>query len=175
MSGETQNAEPGWVVVALGSNLGDSRRVLRDAFISLQEFARGRVLCSSLWRSAPEDCPAGSPDFLNAVAAFLPVAGLTPGSLLARLQALERGAGRMPKVVMNEPRPLDLDLIAFAGTLMDSPELTLPHPRARSRRFVLEPLAEVLPGYTLPGTGRTVEQLLERLPVGDRLERTTGA
>lgn len=159
------------MIVALGSNLGDSKRVLSEALGALGAFASGPVRRSSLWRSAPEDCPAGSPDFVNAVAVFLPAAGLTPEGLLTQLQALERAAGRRPKLVMNEPRPLDLDIIAFGGALVDRPELKVPHPRARVRRFVLEPLAEVLPGYVLPGSERTVERLLEALPVGDRLER----
>ncbi|MCX6925087.1 MAG: 2-amino-4-hydroxy-6-hydroxymethyldihydropteridine diphosphokinase [Verrucomicrobia bacterium] len=65
---------------------------------------------------------------------------------------------------MNEPRPLDLDLIAFGGEVRSTNELTLPHPRAHERRFVLCPLNEIAPGLILPGQSQSLAQLLERLP-----------
>jgi 2-amino-4-hydroxy-6-hydroxymethyldihydropteridine diphosphokinase len=158
-----QNAAPNEAFVALGSNLGDSRRVLEAAFQRLQEFSATPIRRSSLWRSSPVDCPPGSPDFLNAVAALVPLAGETPESLLGKLQALEVEFGRQPKVVTNEPRPLDLDLIAFGSELRNSPHLTLPHPRAHRRAFVLQPLAEIAPDLKLPGVARTVSVLLAGL------------
>jgi 2-amino-4-hydroxy-6-hydroxymethyldihydropteridine diphosphokinase len=111
------------------------------------------------------DCPPGSPPFLNAVVGFHPRPGETPESLLARLQALEREFGRRPKQLLNEPRPLDLDLIAFGAEVRATPQLTLPHPRAHLRRFVLEPLAEIAPGLVLPGQQASVAKLLATLPV----------
>ena len=107
------NALPPRAFIALGSNLGDSARVVEQAFVRLQAFSVAPVLCSSLWRSEPVDCPPGSHPFINAAAGIVPCDGETPESLLARLQALEVEFGRRPKKVMNEPRPLDLDLIAF--------------------------------------------------------------
>ena len=157
--------------VALGSNLGDSLRLLEAAFVRLQEFSAGPIRRSSLWRSPPVDCPPGSPDFLNAVAALLPLPGETPESLLARLQALETGFGRAPKTVLNEPRPLDLDLITFGNELRSTPRLTLPHPRAHLRRFVLEPLAEIAPLLILPGQTRTVAQLAAGLQSAGSISR----
>jgi 2-amino-4-hydroxy-6-hydroxymethyldihydropteridine diphosphokinase len=152
------------VFVALGANLGEPRRTLRQALRRLRQFSDGPLLRSAIWQTAPVDCPPGSPPFLNAVVGFLPHPGLTPESLLAGLQALEREFGRRPKQLLNEPRPLDLDLIAFGAQVRATPQLTLPHPRAHLRRFVLQPLAELAPGLVLPGQHATVTQLLASLP-----------
>ena len=123
-------------------------------------------LCSesSLWETTPVDCPPGSPVFVNAVVGLIPRAGETPESLLAKLQGLEQEFGRRPKQVLNEPRPLDLDLIAFGSETRAGKELTLPHPRAHQRRFVLQPLSEIAPDLILPGQKKTVLQLLGELP-----------
>lgn len=145
--------------VALGSNLGDSHRILEDAIVRLQDYSAAPVRRSSLWRSAPVDCPPGSPDFLNAVAALVPWPAETPETLLARLQSLEAAFGRTPKVVMNEPRPLDLDLIAFGAEVRSSQDLVLPHPQACRRAFVLLPLMEIAPTLVLPGQTLRVERL----------------
>lgn len=110
------------------------------------------------------DCPAGSPDFVNAVAGLAPRPGDTPESLLAALQKLEKEFGRQTREILNEPRPLDLDLIAFGRETRATKELTLPHPRAHLRRFVLQPLSEITPDLVLPGRRLTVAELLRRLP-----------
>lgn len=151
------------VVVALGANLGDSRQNILEGMRRLEELADGPLLRSSLWETVPVDCPPGSPVFVNAVVGLIPHRGETPESLLAKLQGLEREFGRRPKQVLNEPRPLDLDLIAFAIQIRASKELTLPHPRAIERRFVLQPLSEIAPDLILPGQSRTIAQLLGRL------------
>lgn len=144
------NPNPSLVVVALGSNLGDSEQILRAAAAELQKLAASGFILSSFYRTEPVDCPPGSPPFLNAVAMFEPQPGETPETLLDKLQELERRFGRQPKQVHNEPRPLDLDLIAFGGEKRSTPQLTLPHPRARQRAFVLEPLREVAPDFVWP-------------------------
>jgi 2-amino-4-hydroxy-6-hydroxymethyldihydropteridine diphosphokinase len=84
---------------------------------------------------------------------------------------MEKAFGRKPKQVLNEPRPLDLDLIAFGAERRNTPELTLPHPRAHRRRFVLAPLAEIVPDLVLPGQTSTVRELLAGLPAGQTLRR----
>ena len=149
--------------IALGSNLGDSRRVFAQAIARLQEFADAPLLASSFIETAPVDCPPGSPNFLNAVASLVPRAGETPETLHAKLQSLEKEFGRAPKQVLNEPRPLDLDLIAFGHEVRATPTLTLPHPRAHLRSFVLQPLAEIAPDFILPGQTKTTTQLLAEL------------
>ena len=149
--------------VALGSNLGDSRQIFAQAIARLQEFSDAPLLQSSFIDTAPVDCPPGSPNFLNAVIGLVPRAGETPESLHAKLQALEKELGRQPKKVANEPRPLDLDLIAFGGEVRSTQPLTLPHPRTHLRRFVLQPLAEIAPEFVLPGQTKTVRKLLAAL------------
>jgi 2-amino-4-hydroxy-6-hydroxymethyldihydropteridine diphosphokinase len=149
--------------VGLGSNLGDSRKILLDAMARLQEFSARPILKSSLWQTSPVDCPPGSPKFLNGVVALSPCTGETPESLLGKLQALEKASGRQPKKIANEPRRLDLDLIAFGDEICNSAALILPHPRAHTRRFVLQPLNEIAPDLILPGQTRTVAQLLTSL------------
>ena len=150
--------------IALGSNLGDSQANVLCAMDRLKSLSDDPILKSSLWKSTPVDCPPNSPEFINAVIGIVPRPAETPETLLAKLQALERKFGRRPKKVLNEPRPLDLDLIAFGNETRAGKVLTLPHPRAHQRDFVLQPLGEILPDLILPGQKRTVLQLLGELP-----------
>ncbi len=160
--------------IALGSNLGDSPALVRAAMDRLEAFSAVSLLRSSLWQSSPVDCPPGSPGFVNAVVALTPLPGETPESLLEKLQALELEFGRRPKTVLNEPRLLDLDLIAFGGEQRNGPRLTLPHPRAHSRRFVLEPLAEIAPDLCPPGWPAPAAVLLRNLISPTVLTRLPG-
>lgn len=162
-------------IVALGSNCGDSPTLVHAAMDRLAAFSLTPPRRSSLWRSAPVDCPPGSPWFVNAVVALTPLPGETPESLLDKLLALERAFGRRPKRVLNEPRPLDLDLIVFGAERRATPRLTLPHPRAAERRFVLAPLAEIAPDLQPPGWPAPVRRLLEQLPAGEVVERLVPA
>jgi 2-amino-4-hydroxy-6-hydroxymethyldihydropteridine diphosphokinase len=151
-------------IIALGSNLGDSRGIILDAMARLETLSDKPILKSSLWETVPVDCPPGSPKFVNAVMGLFPPENETPPGLLRKLRKLERKFGRQPKKILNEARPLDLDLIAFGNETLKSPELILPHPRAHLRRFVLQPLNEIAPDFVLPGQGRTVAELLAGLP-----------
>lgn len=157
--------------VALGSNLGDSKQNVLRAMDRLQHFSDFPLLRSSLWQSTPVDCPAESPLFVNAVVGLLPRANETPESLLDNLQALEKESGRRPRKTPNEPRPLDLDLIAFRRETRCTERLTLPHPRAHLRRFVLQPLSEIAPELVLPGQTLSVRQLLDTLDSSERVMR----
>ena len=156
---ETRNQKPETVFIALGSNLGDLRQIFARALARLQEFSDAPLLASPFIETAPVDCPPGSPNFLNAVVGLVPRAGETPESLHMKLQLLEKEFGRSPKKVLNEPRPLDLDLIAFGHATRNTQQLTLPHPRAHLRKFVLQPLAEIAPDFVLPGQTKTVAEL----------------
>ena len=158
-------------IVALGSNLGDSRRLILDAMARLQKISDQPLLKSSLWQTTPVNCPPNSPLFVNAVVGFAPQKNETPESLLQKLRALEKEFGRPPKKVLNEPRSLDLDLIAFEAEIRNQPELILPHPRAHLRRFVLQPLNEIAPDLILPGQSQTVAQLLAGLPETETVTR----
>ena len=154
-------------IVALGSNLGDSASILHQAMLRLADLSDHRLHRSSLWRTQPVDCPPGSPAFVNAVVALRPRAEETPESLLHQLQVLERAFGRQPSNVRHQPRPLDLDLIAFGRQTRSGTGLILPHPRAHLRRFVLQPLSEIAPELVLPGQSASVTELLGQLEAGE--------
>jgi 2-amino-4-hydroxy-6-hydroxymethyldihydropteridine diphosphokinase len=154
---------PALAFIALGSNLGGSRRNLLLALDRLQEFSTQPVSSSSLWQTTPVDCPPGSPPFVNAVAGLHPRPDETPESLLRQLQKLEAEFGRQRGNIPNAPRLLDLDLIAFGARTANLPELILPHPRAQLRRFVLQPLAEIAPQFVLPGQLASIAELLGAL------------
>jgi 2-amino-4-hydroxy-6-hydroxymethyldihydropteridine diphosphokinase len=149
--------------VALGSNLGNSADVIRKAIEHLTQLSSEPIIESSLWRTSPVECPPSSADFINAMVGLTPIPTETAETLLAKLQALEKTFGRKPKTVLNEARPLDLDLITFRNEVRNTPNLTLPHPRAHLRRFVLQPLAEIAPDLVIPGQKKSVRELLSAL------------
>ena len=149
------------VAIALGSNLGD-----RHDHLSFGQ-ARLRDLLSNFQISQPiETAPVGVPDvqpaFLNAAA--VGETSVTAHELLAALLDIERAAGRT-RPFAGAARTLDLDLILFGTTILDEPGLTIPHPRFRERRFVLEPLAEIASDLRDPVTHLTIAELLARLPL----------
>ena len=128
-------SRPVSVVIALGSNLGDREYNLRRAIAALPVRV---VRVSRFHETEPVDAPP--PMYLNAV-----VTGhttLPPLALLEALLALERRLGRTRRGMRNEPRIIDLDLIAYGATRMRTARLTLPHPRAHERDFVMRPLRE---------------------------------
>ena len=155
-------------IIALGSNVGDSQGILLRAMERLEALSSRPARQSSLWQTTPVDCPPGSPMFLNAVVAIVPRAAETPESLLEKLLQLEKDFGRRSRKIPNEPRRLDLDLISFGNATRASNQLTLPHPRAHQRRFVLEPLCEIAPDLILPGQHKTVAKLLAALPTNEK-------
>ena len=167
--------------IGLGANLGDTAAALRVAFAALSALPRTRLLArSSGYRSAPID--GGGPDYLNAVAQI--ATGLDAHELLAHLLAIERQHGR-ERPFRNAPRTLDLDLLLYADEVIDSAELTVPHPRLQQRAFVLLPLAELAPTLAVPGLGTVsgllgtvADQAIERLAgtaLGRKAARATPA
>ena len=127
--------------VAFGANLGDAVATLQQALRDVAGLPETQLFkTSSLYRSAPYE--AQGPDFINAV--VLVHTQLSPLALLHALQALELQSGR-ERPFKNAPRTLDLDIIFYGDLSLDTPELTLPHPRWHERAFVLQPLAEVWP------------------------------
>ncbi|MEJ8849088.1 2-amino-4-hydroxy-6-hydroxymethyldihydropteridine diphosphokinase [Variovorax rhizosphaerae] len=147
--------------VAIGANLGDAKATVEQAMVALDGLAQTRVVArSSMYRSAPFE--ATGPDFFNAVTAL--ETGLDPLGLLAELQRLELQAGR-ERPYRNAPRTLDLDLLLHGDAVLDTPSLTLPHPRMDQRAFVLLPLAEIAPDLVTPQQIAAVAgQLIERIP-----------
>ncbi len=148
--------------MALGANLGDAVAAVRAAFDALARTGGVRLLrTSSLYRSAPHE--AHGPDFINAVAEVATT--LNAPDLLLALQSIERAAGR-ERPYRNAPRTLDLDLVLYGDARIDSPLLTVPHPRWRERAFVLWPIAELVPERLPAGWSAVVaDQRIERLPV----------
>jgi 2-amino-4-hydroxy-6-hydroxymethyldihydropteridine diphosphokinase len=147
--------------VALGSNLGDRARTLRDALAALDAEDGVEVAAVS---TLIETDPVGyldQPRFLNGVAALETT--LPAGALLAVLLEVERRFGRVREGVPAQgPRTLDLDLLLYGDAEIDEPGLRVPHPRLHERMFVLAPLAELEPGLEIPGRG-PLEALLAEL------------
>jgi 2-amino-4-hydroxy-6-hydroxymethyldihydropteridine diphosphokinase len=146
------------VAIALGSNLGDRERHLRDALDALRPSIQN-LRVSTFHETAPVGVGV-QPSFLNAAAAGETTLGAR--ALLDLLLSTEETFGRV-RPYPGAPRTLDLDLILYGDAVIDEPGLIVPHPRFRERGFVLEPLAEVAAGWKDPVTGRTVEELLRQL------------
>jgi 2-amino-4-hydroxy-6-hydroxymethyldihydropteridine diphosphokinase len=143
------------VVVGLGANLGDPAAQLVDAVRRLREVMRVERL-SSLYRSAALGV-RDQPEFINAV--MVGTTGLEPGVLLREVQRIETALGRV-RTVRWGPRTMDIDLLDVDGLVLSTAELTLPHPELHRRAFVLEPLAEVLPGWRHPVLKQSAAELL---------------
>jgi len=132
--------------VAFGANLGEAQATVLQAIQDVGALATSQLVkASSLYASAPHE--ATGPEFVNAVAIY--DTELPPLALLDALQNLEKTAGR-ERPYLNAPRTLDLDIIFFGDIALDSPRLTLPHPRWQKRAFVLIPLAEISPDKVSP-------------------------
>jgi 2-amino-4-hydroxy-6-hydroxymethyldihydropteridine diphosphokinase len=154
------------VIIALGSNLTGGYRSSRD----LLEAAVARLAGSGLdvtrrsrwWRSAawPD---RSAPDYLNGV--VLVETDRSPHEVMSALLVVEAAFGRR-RTAPNAPRTLDLDLIAHGRQILAGADLTIPHPRAAERRFVMGPLAEVAPDWTHPVTGLTAAHLAAKAPIG---------
>ncbi len=153
--------DPVTAYVALGANLGDPQRALRDAMDRLAMLPGTTVTArSSLYRTAPVGTTG--PDFINAVVEMR--TGLTAPELLEALLSMETEAGR-ERPWPNAPRTLDLDLLLYGGARIESPRLTVPHPRMNERAFVLVPLAEIAPALAPPqALAALTSQVIARLP-----------
>jgi 2-amino-4-hydroxy-6-hydroxymethyldihydropteridine diphosphokinase len=153
------------VGIALGSNLGDRSAELDAGIAYLRFLSENRkVRESPRIQTAPVDCPPGSHPFLNSVAEIeVDTVMLPPLNLLGSLQDFELRRGRSLIRDVNAPRTLDLDIIYYGIEQFDQMGLTIPHPRAHLRRFVLEPLSHLRPDLVLPGQTKTVRELLKEL------------
>jgi len=150
MSGGDERADHHHVVIALGANLGDSVVALRAAVESLAAHESTEVIAVS---HAYATAPVGGreqPDYVNAVAVIR--TGLAPLDVLALAHQIEAAHDRV-RTERWGPRTLDIDVIAYDDLASDDSTLTLPHPRAHQRAFVLLPWSEIEPGAVLPGHG----------------------
>jgi len=151
--------------VGLGANLGERATTCRAALALLLE-QPGITLhrASSFYETEPQGRLRSQPRFLNAVVALDTL--LTPTELLELLLSIEDDLGRT-RTVPQGPRDIDLDLLLYGELCLDTPELTLPHPRLLQRRFVLVPLLEVAPELRHPQTGRRLADHLAAAPPGE--------
>jgi len=137
-----QQRAPVTAYIALGANLGDAAGTLLAAMDAIHALPQTQVVQrSSLYRTAPVD--SDGPDYVNAVIGV--TTGLCAPDLLEQLQKIEQSAGRL-RPYRNAPRTLDLDILLFGAARIESPALTVPHPRMWQRAFVLHPLAEIAAG-----------------------------
>jgi 2-amino-4-hydroxy-6-hydroxymethyldihydropteridine diphosphokinase len=148
----------------LGANLGNPQAAVAGAIASLAALDGVKLVAqSAFYRSAPID--SSGPDYVNAVVQLQ--TNLIAPELLAQLQTIEQGAGR-ERPYRNAPRTLDLDLLLFGDASIQSPSLTVPHPRMWQRAFVLLPLAEIAPALVSAALLDSVkDQILERVPDGN--------
>ena len=146
--------------IGVGSNLGDSVRICREAFDWLRNHrAIGILRTSSLYRSSPVGMSEQN-WFVNA--AVLVNTGLEPMALLEVMLEAEKAFGRV-RTVKWGPRTLDLDLLFFENIQLDLPGLKVPHPLMGERLFVLKPLVEIEPDWVHPGLGLSVREMLNRI------------
>lgn len=169
------------VALLLGGNQGDRRALLRQATVLIRDRIGTVVSFSSVYETEPwgefemEHGERITQNFLNQallVETDLPAhkvleEALVIEAVLGRLrpvtpQAAIHGIAELPQRIYHS-RPIDIDIIFFNNEIIDTPDLVVPHPRMHLRRFVLEPLAEIMPNYRHPVLGETVKELLARL------------
>lgn len=162
------------VLLSLGTNLGDRPAYLNAAVAELRT-----AVLHSAFTVAPvyETAPVDVPDEYKALSylntAVVIETDLSPENLSDIVHAIEDRLGRV-RTGYHSPRTVDIDLIACGDEIRNTPELTLPHPRASERRFVLQPLADICPDFILPGQSRTIAELLALLPPGQECLRAEG-
>lgn len=160
------------VTLLIGGNQGDRRALMEEATEQIRERIGSVVALSGVYETEPwgefEDNPQA---FLNR--GLVVETTLSPWQVLRTALAIEKDLGRQrshlspltshPSPRKYHSRPMDIDLIFYDDLVVDTPELTLPHPRMHLRRFVLEPLAEIIPDYRHPVMGKTIQQLCDSL------------
>ncbi len=156
------------IALSLGGNLGDVPETFRRALTELKAAGLDHIRYSSLYRTPAVGCKPGTNDFINAAATGTWSASLQ--SLHKLCKMTEVNAGRPEKHVRFDSRPLDIDIIFFGSLVHSDAEITVPHKEARKRLFVLIPLAELLGGTLFPGSGSTVDEILDKYRDSDEFK-----
>lgn len=154
------------VIFSLGSNEGDRLLFIETACEYLSEYI-GELRPSQLYETEPVNCPEGSPYFLNACVETY--TDMPPEKVLELCMIIEEELSRTRNGIYGAPRTCDIDIIMYGEHQCQSPELTLPHPRAHEREFVLRPLCDIDPNLILPGFEKNVSVLLAELPKGPKV------
>jgi 2-amino-4-hydroxy-6-hydroxymethyldihydropteridine diphosphokinase len=147
------------VHLSLGSNLGDRERSLREAIQRIGQIGRITSV-SSIYETEPVEF-TDQPEFLNCAVEL--ETSLMPAQLMQQLLEVEGAMGRQ-RIQKKGPRIIDIDILLFGEAVVDTPDLTIPHPAMHKRRFVLEPLAEIAPEARHPLLEKTIQELLAQLP-----------
>jgi 2-amino-4-hydroxy-6-hydroxymethyldihydropteridine diphosphokinase len=156
-----KNIRPVEILLALGSNLGDRRKILESAWKEIGNIPEIKTLrLSRFYETKPVGGPTNQPEFLNA--AGIVAATLPPQQLLEQLQEIENRFGRV-RTEHWGPRTLDIDILFYGNKIISTPTLTIPHPEMLQRRFVLEPAEEIAANTVHPITGQTIRQHLHLL------------
>ncbi len=157
------------VYLSLGSNIGDRESNLAQATMALSiNFEISDIISSSYYETEPlynED----QPDFLNTVVRFSTT--LKPFDVLDIVQKVERMLGRPEKREKNQPRLIDIDILFHGDAVIETEELSLPHPMVSLRKFILIPFAEVEPDFQIPHSNLTIKDLINHCPDRSRVIR----
>ncbi len=145
------------VFLSFGANLGEREQTIESAIEALQQREVRLLARSSMYETEPQDVK-DQPWFLNLVVKC--ETRLFPLQLLSLAQKVERDLGRVRGAIRRGPRTIDIDILLFGNSIVETPQLTIPHPRMLERRFVLEPLVEIAPNLRHPATKEPFKKYL---------------
>lgn len=166
MSNAQKKSLPVEYGLSFGSNVGNRLKHLTTARDMLGAIPTLEVIDSApVYETDPVDVKPEHEDKLYLNTIVLILSQLPPAEIGEIIHRIESDEGRLRSDDRNAPRPIDIDVIYAGNMTIDGDPMTVPHPRWASRRFVVQPLADVRPGLLLPGENRTVQEILERLPL----------